>query len=515
MEDLLRILIVDDDEVDRMTVRRALRAAGVRAEVREAEDVATALGALREGGFDCVFLDYNLPGGDGLRVLRSAREEGLDTPMVMLTGHEDTQTAVELMKAGASDYLSKNALTPERLERSLRAAVRVHQAERQARGAEEALRQSEVRFRVLHETSPDGFMILRSVRSPDGEILDFAIDYLNPAAERMVGRPAEELRGRGVLEEYPGIRREGLFELYAGVVRSGEPHQTEIHYSHEGLDLWLRITAVKLGDGVAVGFSDITRRKQAEAEREAAIQARSRFYAAMSHELRTPINAILGYNDLLLAGIFGPLNEKQEQGLERSQRAARHLLNLVNDVLDLSKLEAGKMDLQTETVKMAELIGDLFATVGPLAEERGSELWLARAECPEPVVTDPRRVQQILLNLLSNALKFGEGKPVEVRCTRTDDGGVQVEVADQGTGIPPDDLPRIFEEFIQLPSASQEGTGLGLPISKRLAELLGGRMEVDSVPGEGSTFRLVLPRAAPGALAPPDVAEPTPAAAVG
>ncbi|MDP9348037.1 MAG: ATP-binding protein, partial [Gemmatimonadota bacterium] len=98
-------------------------------------------------------------------------------------------------------------------------------------------------------------------------------------------------------------------------------------------------------------------------------------------------------------------------------------------------------------------------------------------------------MQQILLNLLSNALKFGEGKPVEVRCSQTLDGGIRVEVADQGVGIPPDDLPRIFEEFIQLPGASQEGTGLGLPISRRLAELLGGQLEVESIPGEGSTFR--------------------------
>ena len=365
-EEQYRVLIVDDDGVDRMAVRRALRAAGVRAEVREAEDVHSALGVLREEPFDCVFLDYNLPGGDGLRVLRGARESGVDTPVVMLTGNEDAQTAVELMKAGAADYLSKNALTPEKLERSLRAAVRVHQAERHAREAQE--------------------------------------------------------------------------------------------------------------------------------EREAALAARSRFYAAMSHELRTPINAILGYNDLLLAGVYGPMSPQQTDGLERSQRAARHLLDLVNDVLDLSKLEAGKMEIVPEAVSLPELVEDLFVTVRPLAEERGAELRMEAEGCGEPVVTDPRRVRQIVLNLLSNAIKFGEGKPVDVRCA-ADEGWTRVEVVDRGSGIRAEDLPRIFDEFVQLPSASTGGTGLGLPISRRLAELLGGRLEAESAPGAGSTFRLVLPRA--------------------
>ncbi|HEX2092943.1 MAG TPA: ATP-binding protein [Longimicrobiaceae bacterium] len=497
-EELLRILVVDDDEVDRMAVRRALRAGGVRAEVREAGDVAAALAALGGEEFDCVFLDYNLPGGDGLRVLRGAREAGLDAPVVMLTGHEDTQTAVELMKAGASDYLSKHALTPERLERSLRAAVRVHRAERQARAAEAALRRSEMRFRVLHETSPDGFMIFRSVRDAAGRIVDFEWVYANPAAERMTHRPAEHLRGKRLLEEMPGNREEGLFDLYVEVVETREPRQVELRYAYEGLDLWARITAVPLEDGFAVGFSDITRRKQAEEEREAVLKARSRFYAAMSHELRTPINAILGYNDLLLAGIYGSLSEKQEEGLERAQRAARHLLDLVNDVLDLSKLEAGKMELVPETVSIPALLQDLLATVRPLAEERGSELRLVEEEAPPTLRTDPRRVQQILLNLISNALKFGRGNPVEVRFRPAPGGGAVLEVVDRGVGIPAADLPHIFEEFVQLPNASEGGTGLGLPISKRLTGLLGGSLTAESVPGEGSTFRLVLPPALPG-----------------
>jgi signal transduction histidine kinase len=413
----------------------------------------------------------------------------------MLTGQESTELAVEMMRAGATDYIPKGSLSAERLERSLRTAMRVHQAETQARNAEAALRESEARFRVLHETSPDGFMIFRSVRDVDGTITDFEWVYMNPSAARMVQRSADELLGKRLLVESPGTGALGLFDAYARVVESGEPWQGETHYTSEALDLWIRITAVKLGDGFAVGFSDIARRKRAEEEREKAIAARSRFYANMSHELRTPINAVLGYNDLLLAGVYGPLADKQLKGIERSQRAAQHLLELVNDVLDLSKLEAGKMELLIEPVSVLALVDDLFTTIRPMAEERGSELVLHAEDCPDNITTDPRRARQILLNLLSNAIKFGEGKPVQVRCIGGPEGRVQIEVVDQGIGIPQDDLPRIFEEFVQLEESSQRGTGLGLPISRRLAELLEGTLEAESVPDRGSTFRLSLPAA--------------------
>ncbi|MDQ3308551.1 MAG: ATP-binding protein [Gemmatimonadota bacterium] len=497
MQEHLKILVVDDDEVDRMVVRRALRAAGINADITEVEDARTGLEILQEVAFDCAFLDYQLPGGDGLRVLSEARRAGVHTPIVMMTGHDDAELAVAMMKAGATDYVPKGAVSADRLERSIRTALRLHQAETQARNAQAALQESEARFRVLHETSPDGFMILRSVRDPDGAIEDFEWVYVNPSAARMVKRSVSDLVGKRLLVEHPGNKAEGVFDAYVEVVESGEPWLTEIHYTHDGLDLWLRITAVKLGDGFAVGFSDIARRKLAEEEREKAISARGRFYANMSHELRTPINAVLGYNDLLLAGVYGPLAEKQLKGIERSQRAAQHLLELVNDVLDLSKLEAGKMELVIEPVSALALVEDLFTTIRPMAEERGSELVLHAENCPDSITTDPRRARQILLNLLSNAIKFGEGKPVEVRCIGVPDGGVRIEVVDQGIGIPTADLPRIFEEFVQLEEADQRGTGLGLPISRRLAKLLGGTLKAESLPGVGSTFCLSLPAAHP------------------
>jgi signal transduction histidine kinase len=166
----------------------------------------------------------------------------------------------------------------------------------------------------------------------------------------------------------------------------------------------------------------------------------------------------------------------------------------VNDVLDLSKIEAGKIDLRLQPVGFPALVEELFVTVRPLADKYGTKLSLEHDGNNINIVSDPRRVRQILLNLLSNAIKFGGAKPIRVQVERIEDDGVSVAVIDQGEGIPPEDQERIFQEFVQLGKTQlQEGTGLGLPISKRLAELLHGSLTLVSQLGKGSTFRLTLP----------------------
>jgi len=237
-------------------------------------------------------------------------------------------------------------------------------------------------------------------------------------------------------------------------------------------------------------------------ELERAMDTRSRFYASMSHELRTPINAILGYNTLLLDGIYGALEPQQQRGIERTHRAAQHLLELVNDVLDLSKIEAGKFELAVRPAAFPTLVEELFVTVQPMAEDAECAVTLRHDGEPLTIETDPRRVRQVLLNLLSNAIKFGAGQPIEVATRALPTGGIEVAVRDHGPGIPAEDLPRVFDEFVQLAHSHGQqmstGTGLGLPISQRLARLLGGELTAESVPGEGSTFRLTLPARAPG-----------------
>ncbi len=226
---------------------------------------------------------------------------------------------------------------------------------------------------------------------------------------------------------------------------------------------------------------------------EDAMQARTRLYTSMNHELRTPISAIMLYQELLLTDALGELTAEQRDALERSHHASRHLLELVCDILDLSKLEAGRLVLHPGEVELRSLIDDLLGTMLPLTRQYGSQVVTEIPATLSPIRTDPQRVRQILLNLISNAAKFGRGRPITVRVVPTGADRLIIEVKDEGIGIALGDRERIFEDFVQVGDPPETGTGLGLSISRRLALLLGGRLTVESVLDTGSTFRLQLP----------------------
>jgi signal transduction histidine kinase len=229
--------------------------------------------------------------------------------------------------------------------------------------------------------------------------------------------------------------------------------------------------------------------------------AKERFFASMSHELRTPLNGILGYQGLVLDGIAGEVPEAARAYLERANRAARTLLRIVDDVLNYAKIEGGRVELNVQPAAVRDLVEDAVSTVAPLASEKGLRLW-AEPTADREIQTDADRVRQILVNLLSNAVKFtpsGGEVTVLARELRRRDGnvhGLELRVRDTGPGIAPEDQQRVFLEFEQV-RGTQGGTGLGLPISRKLARVLGGDLTLESRPGEGSTFVLRLPLQAP------------------
>ena len=227
-------------------------------------------------------------------------------------------------------------------------------------------------------------------------------------------------------------------------------------------------------------------------ELETASRHKSDFLATMSHELRTPLNAIIGFSEVLQEQMFGELNERQLAYVGDVLEAGRHLLSLINDVLDLAKIEAGRMELELSQVAVPELLRGAVSMQSERATRGGIDLSVD-SEPEEIVVTaDERRVRQVVFNLLSNAVKFtpADGR-VDVSA-RLDDGRVEIAVADTGPGIPSEDRETIFEEFEQA-GIQAEGTGLGLPLSRKLVELHGGRLWVESELGKGSTFRFTLP----------------------
>ncbi len=230
-------------------------------------------------------------------------------------------------------------------------------------------------------------------------------------------------------------------------------------------------------------------------ELQNANRLKSDFLAKMSHELRTPLNSIIGFSDMLLNQFYGPLNDQQQDGLERVLRNGKHLLALINDVLDISKIEASRMPVRIEACVPREILMQVLSAVEPLARKKGHHLVHDLAESPVIVKSDPTKVRQIVLNLLTNAINFTESGEVRLMSHKTEDHWI-ITVSDTGIGIAPEDLNRVFDEFYQVDSSSTRkvgGTGLGLPICLRMAGLLGGELTVSSKSGEGSCFTVKLP----------------------
>jgi PAS domain S-box-containing protein len=374
------------------------------------------------------------------------------------------------------------------------------------RRAEEVLRDSEERFRLLvHSVKDYGIFML----DPDGRVASW-----NEGAQRMKGYTAGEIIGRHFSTFYPPedvAAGKPAWELEVAV-RDGRVEDEGWRVRKDGTRFWANvvITALVGADGLLKGFTKVTRdltdRREAElraleatrraAESEASSRAKSEFLAAMSHELRTPLNAIGGYTELLAMGLRGPVTEAQQADLERIGRSQRHLLSIINDLLNFSRVEAGQMEYEREPVPLHETVAVVALMLEPQAAARG--IAFASGRCPESLVAlaDRVKVEQIMLNLCSNAVKFtAAGGRVEVVC-HGGDGRVVVEVRDTGEGIPAEETERIFEPFVQLGrglTSAHEGTGLGLAISRDLARGMDGDLTVRSTVGEGSTFTLTLP----------------------
>jgi PAS domain S-box-containing protein len=505
---------------------------------------------LLERDFALILLDVQMPGMNGFETARliKSRERTKYIPIIFLTAISKEEAYVfEGYSVGAVDYLFK-PFQPEILRSKVAAFVDLYVRQRNVAAKEALVRESERRemeLRHMRELWESQARFREVVTSALDAIILFdeseKITLFNSAAERMFRMPSADAVGGPIARLFPedksavsslrafaegegqsatddnapseaaanaraltAHRANGeTFPIEASVSLLKSPKETTYtlivrdvseRVRHEQM---LKQQAVSLANTMneLKALNDELSERQQDLER--AMTARSRFYASMSHELRTPINAVLGYSTLLLENIYGPLNDKQREGIERTHKAAKHLLELVNDVLDLSKIEAGKIDLRLQPVSFPSLIEDLFVTVRPLADQYGSTLKIEHTGESMRIVSDPRRVRQILLNLLSNAIKFGKGKPIRVSLQKRDDNGVVIEVIDEGEGIAPDDQERIFQEFVQLGKTQlTEGTGLGLPISRRLAELLRGSLTLQSQPGGGSTFRLSLPATA-------------------
>lgn len=398
MDEPLKLLVIDDDEVDRMAVRRALGKTNLEVDLSEAGDGEAALSILQTQQFDCIFVDFLLPDRDGLSLAKQLQGLQVDTPFVVLTGQGDEQIAVDVMKAGAADYLAKHRITPATLARTIRSAIRLHRAEQAARAAKQKLQITNDQLRQQNE------------------------------------------------------------EL---------AHQ----------------------------------RAQIEAQNQELIKAyrlKSEFIATISHELRTPMNAIMGFSQLLLRQYPDPLSEQQLDMVQRIFDNSRNLLTMVNEVLDFSKIEANRLELHPEPFQLSVPILATIQELQALAVEKTLTL---KAEIPDTLqslqlTNDPECLRRVLVNLISNAIKFTEAGEVTLQLHQPQPDQIKISVVDTGIGMTPEQLSTIFDPFCQADQSltrHHSGTGLGLAITESLVKAMQGQISVSSQPGVGSTFTVELP----------------------
>lgn len=396
-DETLKLLVVDDDDVDRMALRRALKRSGLHFDLHEVDSAKAGMSLLETGPFDCAFLDYQLPDCDGLTLVQNLRSSGVEIPLIALTGQGSEETAVGLMKAGASDYLPKAKLSGETLARSIQSAIRVYKAEREVALTNQRLREK----------------------------------------NQLLEKQNQEL----------------------------ERQREQIH--HKNLQL-IEVSKLK-----------------------------SEFLATMSHELRTPLNAIIGFSQILMRQLKSSASDRQLDMIRRVLTNGQHLLDLISDILDLSKIEAGRLDLRVEPIDLQELVLTTVEGLQSLADQKQLELTIDVSLADTKISNDSNRLRQVITNLLSNAIKFTDQGFVSITTQAVSSEMIEITVADSGIGIAAANLPHIFDAFHQVDqsiSRNYQGTGLGLSITHLLLEMMGGSISVDSTVGQGSQFTVQIPR---------------------
>jgi protein-histidine pros-kinase len=353
---------------------------------------------------------------------------------------------------------------------------------------------AEAKFRWMIEVAPDAIL---------GVDASGSIELVNTRCEELFGYSRDDLMSQPVEILIPS----GLRPVDAGQVGAGL-ELAALHKNGTEIPVEVSLSALETTGGrlTMAAVRDITDRRRFEellreqnVELERASQAKDNFLASMSHELRTPLNAIIGFTGTVLMKLPGPLNAEQEHQLRLVQTSGRHLLSIINDLLDLAKIESGRVEIALEPVDCRHIAEDVVQSLQPLARDKGLVLRVDGPDAPVLAIADRRALGQILINLVNNAIKFTDAGEVRVRLVPPPAGRVgellRVEVRDTGPGIPEADLARIFRAFERSAAtakATDEGTGLGLHISHKLAELLNATITVSSVVGEGSVFAVSL-----------------------
>ena len=529
MEETLHILLIEDNPAEAFLLQESLAQVSRPPDVIHADNLDSALRYLKENSIDAILLDLALPDSEGLATLERANAAADYLPIIVLTGLEDEAVAIEAVRKGAQDYLIKGQTGARQLMQTILRAVERKRLERAlAQSAQRNLLLAEISAKVAAKTEVEELLrtvgeaarkltsarfscsgagyedgrfrfrnVSRAEEIPDSVFNNACRDegiYLDPANQSVSNRLSdEELRSHarwwgltGFADAMHGLMGARLVDVHGkatGSIIVGDRERGE-NFTEEDEVLLRQLAFI-----TSLALQHIESRKAAEA----ASIAKSQFLANMSHELRTPMNAILGMTDLALAEELPP---KVYDYLQTARDSADVLLNILNEILDLSRIEAGRLELESTAFNLHKTVEQVIKTMRIRAGDKGLALiYSLPSHVPDLLIGDPLRFRQILTNLVDNAIKFThEGKiAVSAAVQKQTPEAVLLEfsVSDTGIGIRPEDQDRIFSPFTQADASTTRnygGTGLGLTISRKLVELMDGQLRIESLPGQGSTF---------------------------
>ena len=493
----LSILLVDDDEVDRLALRRALDKAGLGdLSVVEAERARDAFTHITSTPFDCAFFDFRLPDRDGVALLRDVRAAGVRTPVIVLTGFGDEQTVLDAMKAGATDYVAKSAVSPDRIGQVVRSAVRLAEAERQADAA-----------RTAHERYANQLLGLADAAIAVNRA-ESVCDLLNAAAMHaclITGAPVAHVTLEGITasdlsndddaggwystEGEPPDSISSPIEIPLPG-RRGEP------IGKIALEVWAsRGSDAAVLNQLALLVSSALENVRLYRAAQRATQARDDVLAIVSHDLRNPLHTIV-LSASYLAEVFLPdLPEAALQQTEIIRRAVDRANRLIQDLLDVSRIDAGGFSVAAEPIAPEVLLADAAESMATTAAAANVRLacCIDDADLPD-VMADRERLQQVFSNLIGNAIKFTPaGGTIDVTACANGPFSVRFSVRDSGPGMSPENLPHIFDRFWQARNGERVGAGLGLAIAKGIVEAHDGTISAQSEPGRGAEIVFELP----------------------
>lgn len=488
-----RVLLVDDEKRLRDSWCRLLTRRGYG--TMTAEGGEEALDILARESTDVILLDLKMPGMGGKAVLDIITKEYRGIPVIIVTGYGTLETAVECIREGAYDFITK-PVDAEVLFLAIERAAEKRRVEQQARQYQDEmvhalldLNTEKKRLKTIISCMANGVMVTNR---------NLEVVLHNPALMRLMG-VSEPLEGAIPVDRI--VKDDSLIAGLKQMQETDAPDEELVYHEIQAGKHALRaVSAPVLGPhknvfwqkiGAVTVFEDITAFRQLD-------QLKTKFVNMVTHELRSPIVSIRQILGVLLEGLAGPLQEKQQELLKRCLQKIDQLLELINELLEIAKLRAGKLVQHREPVDVGKTMKETVVLMEPRAKKQGILLTCSGNDL-RPVQADPKSIEEIFTNLITNAIHYSpDGGRVTVHAQGRG-ACVEIEVADTGVGISPEELPKIFDDFYRVKHPKTRGvtgTGLGLAIVREIVDALGGRIDVESMPDKGTTFRVLLPAAA-------------------